>query len=204
MKEQNTVPIGITIRNLCEQHGITIKQFEHDLGFANGYVNNTGKKGSHPSYKRLLRIADYFGVPVTIFTLEPSEEKHMVNVLSSVSAGYGIDAVENIIGQEEISEHMAAQGQHFALKIKGDSMSPQICDGDIVICRAQNTAESGQTVVALINGHDGVCKRYVPIKGGVMLTSNNPVYAPMFFSHSEIDTTPVIILGVVKELRRSF
>ena len=195
--------VGELIKRLCNQKGVTVQQFEIDLGLSNGYVTNISKKGSTPSFEKLNRMAEYFGVPRSIFTAEQSTPR-MVNVLSSVSAGFGIDAVENVIGQEEISEHMARRGKHFALKIKGDSMSPEIHDGDIVICRAQNTAENGETVIALVNGHDGVCKRYVPIKDGVMLTSNNPAYPPMFFSHSEIDTTPVVILGVVKELRRSF
>lgn len=200
MTEQN---IGTLIRKLCESKGITVRQFEEDLNYSQGYVVNMEKRNSIPSHDRMKQMSQYFGVPMSLFTGE-KENPRMINVLSSVSAGYGIDAVENVIGQEEISEHMAAQGQHFALKIQGDSMSPEIHDGDIVICRAQSTAENGETVVALINGHDGVCKRYVPIKNGVMLSSNNPAYPPMFFSTSEIDTTPVVILGVVKELRRSF
>lgn len=50
------------VKRLCKERGVAISKVEKDLNFANGYISGL-KKGVFP-YKRLLAIADYFGVPV--------------------------------------------------------------------------------------------------------------------------------------------
>ena len=82
-----------------------------------------------------------------------------INVLGRVAAGIPIESVEEIIDTEEITEELAATGDFFGLQIKGDSMEPRITEGDVVIVRQQEDAESGETVIVLINGEDATCKR---------------------------------------------
>jgi len=125
----------------------------------------------------------------------------VINVLGRVAAGVPIDAIDEIIDQEEISPRLAKTGDFFGLRIKGDSMSPRIMDGDTVIVRKQDDAESDEIVIALINGHDGVCKKLKKINNGIMLISLNPQYDPMVFDYSEIDSIPVKIVGRVVEVR---
>lgn len=127
-----------------------------------------------------------------------------INVLGRVAAGIPIEAVENIIDTEEIPQEMAATGTFFGLKIQGDSMTPGICNGDIVIVRQQDNAESGDTVIATVNGTDATCKRLRKYKDGIELISNNPSYEPMEFSNKDIMEKPVKIIGKVVELRRKF
>lgn len=125
-----------------------------------------------------------------------------INVLGRVAAGIPIEAMENIIDTEEISEEMAKTGEFFGLQIKGDSMEPRIYEGDIVIVRKQEDAESGDIVIALVNGNDATCKRLTKYTGGISLVSlNSAKYEPMMFSNEEIDTKPVKIIGKVVELR---
>ena len=126
----------------------------------------------------------------------------IIPVLGSVAAGIPIEMVENIIDTEEITQEMAATGSFFGLRIKGDSMEPKISDGDIVIVRQQEDAESGDIVIACINGDEATCKRLRKYKDGIELISNNPSYKPMFFSNKDISEKPVTILGRVVELRR--
>ena len=128
-----------------------------------------------------------------------------IPVVRRVAAGVPLTSFDEVIGYEGIPENMASTGTYFALKISGDSMSPNIGDGDIVICRQQPDAEDGQIVVALVNGDDGVCKRLRKYPDGtIALVSDNTSYQPIYFSVSEIDNTPVTIKGIVKELRRKF
>lgn len=127
-----------------------------------------------------------------------------INVLGRVAAGIPIEAVENIIDIEEIPQEMAATGTFFGLKIQGDSMTPGICNGDIVIVRQQDNAESGDTVIATVNGTDATCKRLRKYKDGIELISNNPSYESMEFSNKDIMEKPVKIIGKVVELRRKF
>lgn len=65
-------------------------------------------------------------------------------------------------------------------------------------------AESGNIVIALVNGDDATCKRLRKYKEGIELISNNPSYEPMFFSDKDIETKPVRIIGKVVELRGKF
>ena len=128
----------------------------------------------------------------------------VINVLGRVAAGIPIDAVTDIIDTEEISLEMARTGEFFGLQIKGDSMEPKISDGDVVIVRQQNDAESGDIVIATINGDEATCKRIRKYRDGIELVSNNPCYEPMFFSNEEIENKPVRIIGRVVELRAKF
>ena len=124
-----------------------------------------------------------------------------INVLGRVAAGIPISAVEDIIDTEEISEEMDSKGEFFGLKIKGDSMEPRIYDGDVVIVRQQSDADSGDIVIALVNGDDATCKRLTKYAGGIGLISLNPKYEPMMFSDEDIEKKPVKIIGRVVELR---
>ena len=83
-------------------------------------------------------------------------------------------------------------------------MIPNICDGDVVIVRQQDDAESGDIVVATINGDEATCKRLRKYRDGIELISNNPAYKPMDFSNKDILEKPVKIIGKVVELRRKF
>ena len=76
-------------------------------------------------------------------------------------------------------------------------MSPRICDGDVVIVHQQPEAESGEVVIATLNGDDAVCKRIMKYGETVLLRSNNPAY-------DDINVTgrdDFRIIGKVVELR---
>lgn len=174
---------------------------------------NTWCKGiAIPRMGKVQALADYFNInksdliedkKLNIDTV-PIESGYTIPVLGRVAAGYGKEAVEKVIGQIEISPALAAKGDYFGLLIKGDSMIPTLYDGDTVIVQRVDDAESGDLVIALVNGHDATCKRLQKYAEGIALIPQNPVYEPMRFTESEIDTTPVKILGKVIEMRRKF
>lgn len=134
----------------------------------------------------------------------PPRKGAVINVLGRVAAGIPIEAIEDIIDTEEISEEMARGGEFFGLQIHGDSMEPRMCEGDVVIVRKQDDAESGDIVIAMVNGDDATCKRLRKYRDGIELISNNPSYEPMFFSNEDIISKPVKIIGKVVELRGKF
>ena len=125
-------------------------------------------------------------------------------MVGRVAAGIPIEAIENIIDTEEISEEMAKTGDFFGLQIHGDSMEPKMSEGDVVIVRKQDDAENGQIIIATVNGTDATCKRLRKYRDGIELISNNPSYEPMFFTNEEIESKPVKIIGRVVELRSKF
>lgn len=127
-----------------------------------------------------------------------------IPVLGYVKAGIPIEAVEEIIDYEEISKELADKGEHFALRIKGDSMEPKISDGDVVIVRKQEAVENGQIAVVLVNGDDATVKKFFRNDNGIKLVSTNPSYDPFFYTPEEVDSLPVRVIGRVIELRSKF
>ncbi|MDO4473849.1 MAG: XRE family transcriptional regulator [Eubacteriales bacterium] len=217
------------IRMLCKEKGVTVTGTEMELGFARGSLCKIDK--NKPSMERLQKLADYFKVEADwlvgaseyrtkremlqhfdditdipalrseIFRLERGSQ---IPVLGEVAAGQPIFAEEKYIGYEDISEKMAKSGTFFGLKIKGDSMSPRISEGDTVIVRQQEDAESGDVVIVLINGETATCKRLMKYAEGITLLSFNPTYEPMTFSNKEILEKPVKIIGKVVENRQKY
>lgn len=134
---------------------------------------------------------------------EPTDKKKGVKiaVLGKVAAGIPIEAIEDILDYEEITEEMARTGEFFALQIKGDSMSPRILDGDVVIVRKQSYCESGKTAIVMVNGEDATCKRVLQNDNGITLMPLNPTHMPTFYTNEQIESLPVTIIGQVVELR---
>ena len=169
------------IKKICDDNGIKVTKLEQELGWGRGSIGKIRNAKKKPSIERLQEIADYFNIqlsdivgevgekpkipvtfPVTgerkefnvdIFTgVQGLDIKKKIPVLGHVAAGIPINAVENIIDWEEISGVMALRGEYFGLRIQGDSMEPRMCNGDTVVVRQQPDAESGDFVIALVNG----------------------------------------------------
>ena len=166
-----------------------------------------------PRMGKVQALADYFCINKIELIDERKNEQSststanirkgiVIPVLGSVAADIPIEAIEDVIDTEEIPQEMAATGKFFGLKIKGNSMEPDIHDGDIVIVRQQEDAENGETVIVCVNGDTATCKRLRKYKDGIELISNNPSYDPMFYSIKDVSDTPITIIGKVVELRR--
>lgn len=128
-----------------------------------------------------------------------------IPVLGDVAAGIPIEAVENIVDYEEIDAALASTGEFFGLRIKGSSMEPRICEGDVVIVRKQSTADTGDTAVVLVNGDSATVKRIKKEPDGdLWLIPNNPAYDTRHYTPEEIRNLPVSVIGKVVELRGKF
>ena len=167
-----------------------------------------------PDHQSLSALADIFGVSTDYIlgrdesALEailgkPSPGAVRIPVLGRVAAGTPLYTAEEIIDWEEIPEAMAQGHEFFALKIRGRSMEPHICDNDVVIVRRQSTCDSGSIAIVLVNGDEATCKRVKFTPQGISLISSNPEFEPMFYTQKEVSELPVEILGVVVELRRT-
>ena len=182
------------VADFLQVHETTIKRYED---------GNTKKLPTD----RLEKIAKYLNTSIEYLMGWEEEQKPQgikIPVLGTVAAGIPISAVEDILDYEEIPQTWKNQGEFFGLKIKGDSMKPDINDGDTVIVKQQSTANNGDVVIALVNGDDATCKKFEKLDNGIMLISNNSEYSPMYFSNEEVVTKPVVIVGRVVELRRKF
>ena len=202
------------LKSLRVAKGLTQDELSKQLNISRSTIGMYEKGAREPDFETLELVADYFNVDTDYLlgrtvktTYIPSSALRKgvsINVLGRVAAGIPIDAIEEVIDTEEITEEMAKTGEFFGLKIKGNSMEPRIYENDVVIVRQQNDAESGDVVIATINGDEATCKRLRKYRDGIELISNNPSYEPMFFSNEEILSKPVRIIGKVVELRGKF
>ena len=83
-----------------------------------------------------------------------------IPILGKIAAGTPIEAIQNEVSRISLPEEFNKNGEHFGLKISGDSMiEAGINDGDTVIVKKTNIADNGQIVVALIDDHEAMLKR---------------------------------------------
>lgn len=128
-----------------------------------------------------------------------------IPILGTVKAGYDYLAQENWIGTIDVETSLVGNGEdYFALKVHGDSMSPALIENDIVIVKKQNDFENGNIVVAIINGNEATIKRGKKSETGILLQPLNTTYEPLIFTNEEIKNIPVLIVGVVKQLKREY
>ena len=162
-----------------------------------------------PSPPILLKLSQLYGVSTDYLlgknTSTDNKKGVKIPVLGDVAAGIPIEAVENIVDYEEIDTAMASNGKYYGLRIKGSSMEPRIREGDVVIVRQQEDADTGDTAVVLVNGESATVKRIKKEPdGGLWLLPNNPAYDPQHYSPAEVAEKPVRIIGKVVELRGKF
>lgn len=128
-----------------------------------------------------------------------------IPLLGTVKAGYNYLAQENWIGTIDVETSLVGSGEdYFALKVKGDSMAPTFLENDIVIIKKQNDCENNEYAVVIINGDEGTLKKVKKTDDGIVLQPLNPAYGPVMYTKDEIEKIPIIIVGVVKQLKREF
>lgn len=197
----------MTIREYRNMAGLSQKELARKLGIGQSTLSQYEIGTRRLDTDIAKSLADIFGVSLDdIYGYRPADSKKpfMVPVLGYIRAGIPLDAVEEILDYEEVDPAMAAKGDLFALRVKGDSMEPRIREGDVIICAETPCVESGTVAVVLVNGNEATVKKVVKHKEGLSLVAFNPAYSPMFYTNEECETLPVRIVGRVIELRGKF
>lgn len=204
--ENARLVISKRIQRILDKHDMTQSDLAKILDVSESTVGKWILMKSIPRMGVIQKLSDYFNVPKSYF-LEESPTRHAkgfrIPVLGRVAAGIPIEAITDVDDWEEISESMAKAGEYFALRIQGDSMLPEIRQGDIAIVRKQPCVESGEIAIVLVNGNDATCKKIQKQENGITLIGyNTAVYSPTFYTRKQIEDLPVCVLGKVIELRR--
>lgn len=201
------------IRELRKAKKISMKELGQAIGgYAESTISLYENNKRQPDQATLIKIADFFGVSVDyVLGREPSEEdkriqaiggfnvpdKYLIPIVGQVVAGKPVESPENIEGYVYI-EHKNAQ-DYFALRVSGDSMiNAGIVPGSLLIVHKQNTAYSGDIIVASVDGESTV-KRYKENAGAVFLMPENSAYNPILIT----EKTAFYIFGKVVEVRVS-
>lgn len=136
-----------------------------------------------------------------VFSLPP-ENVYMRPIYNSAAAGFNALAQDTIIGY--MPTYITApseQDKYIWINVVGDSMSPMIDEGSKILIKRQESVDSGQIAVVLIDGEEAVVKKVVYGENWIELLSINPYYPPRRFEGIEVQR--IKILGLVKEVSKT-
>lgn len=202
---------GERLKELRERAGLSQDALASELNKSKSLISMYESGKRIPPYETQELIADFFNVGLdylmgrenVYLTLNTSKPQR-IPVLGSVPAGIPLEAIEDIVDYEDIPESMSRNGEFFGLRVNGESMVPVFNDGDTVIIQKQDSADTGDYVVAMINGGEATLKKLKRFDDGIILIPNNPEFFPVTYTNDQILSLPVRIIGKVVELRRKF
>ena len=136
----------------------------------------------------------------TIIAL-PSDNIYMRPLYESVAAGFGAPAVNQIISYiPTYINNVSEKDKYIWVRVQGDSMFPKIEDGDKILIRLQDSVDSGQVGVVLIDGEEAVVKKINYDTDYIELISFNPYYPPRRFEGADVQRIRVV--GLVREVNK--
>ncbi len=123
-----------------------------------------------------------------------------VPLVGTIAAGEPIEAIteEERIG---LPEELLGSGRTYVLRVRGNSMiDEQIRDGDFVIIEERQTAENGETVVALLDGTEATLKKYFDEGERIRLQPANPDIEPIYVD-KKTDRLQIqgIVIGILRK-----
>ncbi|HCA29743.1 MAG TPA: hypothetical protein DEP23_09355 [Ruminococcaceae bacterium] len=198
------------LKALRIKRGLNKREMSNLLNMPYTTYNNYETNAREPNSDVLVKIANEFGVS-TDFLLDnvaklpqnitPTTVVH-VPIVGRVAAGNGCYAHQDIEGYEAIpSDIISGDHTYVLLRVKGDSMSPKILEGDLVLLQCQSSVDSGSIAVVTIDEDDGVIKKVVYDENKIELISENPYYPPRVFWGEEV--LRIRVMGLVKRIIRN-
>jgi len=142
-----------------------------------------GGSGSSPAPSKTNVVSADFGSSAS------DERSHGVEVpvLGRIAAGVPIEAIQHETDRLPVPAEMISGGEHFALEVHGDSMiEAGILDGDLVIIKRGDTANTGDIVVALVHDEEATLKKLRKKGGSIALEAANPAYETRIFGPNEV------------------
>jgi repressor LexA len=119
-------------------------------------------------------------------------------VLGRIAAGTPIEAIQHERDRLMVPESMLGAGEHYVLEVQGDSMiHAGILDGDYVVIRKSDTAQSGEIVVALVMGEEATLKRLRRKGASIALEAANPAYETRIFGPDQVEVQGKLV-GLIR------
>jgi repressor LexA len=172
-----------TVREIGEAVGLTSSSSVH------AQLANLERKGllhKDPTKPRAMALS------------EPRPDAVTVPLVGRIAAGAPILADEHVEEYLAIPQGFAGDEPHFALTVRGDSMTGAgIFDGDVVVVRSQEHARDGDIVAALMPGpaeDEATVKRFGHDGDRVLLIPENPALEPIEMADGRIMGKVVAVL----------
>ena len=133
-------------------------------------------------------------------SLPPKRKQYLnIPIKGVIACGEPLEALEESGEYIKITRERSLKGNLFALRAKGDSMIGEgVFDGDIIVVKKQETAENGDTVVAIVENNEATLKKFYKEKNRIKLQPANPAYSPVYYEQVEIRGVAVKIIRNLK------
>ena len=119
-------------------------------------------------------------------------------ILGRIAAGTPIEAIQHERDRIAVPEAILGAGEHYVLEVQGDSMiHAGILDGDLVVIRRANTANSGEIVVALVMEQEATLKRLRRKGASIALEAANPAYETRIFGPDQVQVQGKLV-GLIR------
>lgn len=116
-----------------------------------------------------------------------NDDSRELPLLGKIAAGVPIEAMGQERDRMQVPEVMLGAGEHYLLEIEGDSMiNAGILNGDFVVIKKTDTAQSGEIVVALVDGDTATLKRLRKKGASIALEAANPAYKTRIYNADEV------------------
>lgn len=206
--------LGDMILQYRKEHGLSQRSFAMKCKLSNGYIamiernkNPQTKKPIVPRLDQIKAIATAMNMtadeliratdgdtPVTlvnnVFPMS-SIEFHRIPLIGSAAAGEPID-------DEEVDIYIDGPFRaDCAIRVKGESMEPTYLDGDVLYIRSQPDIDHDGQIAVVVCGDEACVKHVYRQQEGLLLTSDNPQYAPMFKRFDDYDNNIRVIGKVI-------
>ena len=210
MTDTNPNITGKRLRELRKKKGVSQLEMSKFLGIERPTYTAYESGASRP-IRYIDKIAEYFNVSVDylmglsdfpyVNEIALPEDIKKIPIIATVKCGI------NGLAFEEDGGYINVENRHGedlrAFRCKGDSMVNEgIHDGDVAIVRIQDTVESGELAIVVINGDEGTLKRVRYQNDAIILEAANPSYPARVYTG--VDRAVVHIVGKVIETRRKW
>jgi repressor LexA len=157
------------------------------LATVHKHLTNLEMKGAITRKWNLSRAIEIPAQRKTVNSLE-------LPLLGQVAAGTPIEAVETQDTLTVPIDLVRRPNTAFALRVKGQSMVEEgILDGDYIVVEQRQTAQSGETVVAMVNG-EATVKKFFPERGGrVRLQPANGQMQPIIARGKDVEIRGIVV-----------
>ena len=211
----------IRLKEAREKAGLTQKQLSLLIGKSDGVVGNWEAGSREPNLETIKKLADALNIKVSDLVDDrphPSEIKGplingrellesigvttwgvgkfvQIPVYGRVKAGYN-EIIYNDFEGYDLFEMDDLQGRHaedfYWLRVYGDSMEPDIREGDLALIRIEEEVNSGQVALVVIDNEDGTLKKVRYGRDYIELIAVNPSYPSLLFEEDEMDRVRIV------------
>lgn len=130
--------------------------------------------------------------------MDAANDVRELPLLGKIAAGTPISAIQHETDRLFVPESMLGAGEHYLLEIEGDSMiEAGILDGDVVVIKRINQANSGEIVVALVEGEEATLKRLRKKGQSIALEPANRLYETRIFGPDQVEVQGKLV-GLIR------